>query len=153
MNLHIVQLAVHTGRTRVLTLGTLIFTQSWSRKPRKTLLTARSTKTCSLADRQDRILAGHFVRVLGFGIQLTIKGWVLSVVRQSGSVLDVRPRSFVTILRTRSDQLNIFVYVDQPAPAKSGQISLASFQIVMIYSLINSSNFLISIFSGIIGLG
>ena len=47
-----VQLAVHTGQTRVLTLQTLIFTQSWSRKPRKTL-TARSTNTCSLADRQE----------------------------------------------------------------------------------------------------
>ena len=47
----------------------------------------------------DTDLAGHFVRILGFGIQLTIKGWVLSVVRRSGSVLDVRSRSFV-----RSDQ-------------------------------------------------
>ena len=47
----------------------------------------------------DTDLAGHFVRILGFGIQLTIKGWVLSVVRRSGSVLHVRLRSFV-----RSDQ-------------------------------------------------
>ena len=59
------------------------------------------------------VLAGHFVRVLGFGTQLAIKGWVLeSVVSRSGWESDVRPRSFVTILRTRSDQLNIFVYVE-----------------------------------------
>ena len=44
--------AVHTlhRQTTGLTLRTLIFTQSWSRKPRRTLA-ARTTNTCSLADR------------------------------------------------------------------------------------------------------
>ena len=119
-------------------------------------MTARFTKTCSLADRQGAAgwtFCARFRVWDPVSYVPAIKGWVLSVVRRSGSVSDIRPRSFVRILRTRSDQLNIFVYVDQSVPAKSGQISLASFQIVMINSLINSSNFLISIFSGIIGLG
>ena len=59
----------------------------------------------------DTVLAGHFVRVLGFGIQLAIKGWVLSVVRRSGSELDIRPRSFVRILRTRDLIKETFLFM------------------------------------------